>query len=191
MTAVFLELVKISILDPKRGGRIVLSYDLSQVTIGQFAALVVVLSVIVLNLSLLTMGPVELSPFVVVFGQILALGVLILATFLVGRLFGGTGNLEQTVVLICWLQLVMLLLQFLQIALSAVLPFSELPLLLGMSIEDAITVISLFLFFWLYANFVTVLHGFHSAMKVFVGTILTIFAFAIGLFSLLTAVVLT
>ena len=188
MIATFLVLFRISILDPKRAGRIVLSYRLSNRTIAELAALVLVLSVLAMTLSLMALGPMPMQPMMVAAGQALALGVLVLATFLVGKLFGGTGNLLQTVVLICWLQLVLLVIQFLQIAIALVVPFSDTPLLVGLSIDDSLAVLSLFLFFWLYVNFVTVLHSFRSAVKVMVGVVLTIFALAFGFFSLLTMI---
>ena len=188
MKTTFLELIQISIFDPRRAGRIVLSYDLSNRTIAELAALVFVLSVLAMNLSLIAVGPMPMQPMMVAAGQALALGVLVLATFLVGKLFGGTGNLLQTIVLICWLQLVLLVIQFLQITIAVVLPFSSAPLLAGLSIDDTLAVLSLFLFFWLYVNFVTVLHSFRSAAKVLVGVVLTILALAFGFFSILAMI---
>ena len=186
MITTFLELVGISVLDPKRAGRIVLSYELSRRTAAELTALVLVLSVLAMNLSLMVVGPMPMQPMMVAAGQALALGVLVLATFLIGKLFGGTGNLLQTLVLICWLQLVLLVIQFLQIAIALIVPFSDFPLFVGLSIDDSLAVLSLFLFFWLYVNFVTVLHSFRSAVKVLVGVVLTIFVLAFGFFSILT-----
>ncbi len=188
MMTTFLELIQISIFDPKRASRIVLSYELTNRSIVELAALVLVLSVLAMNLSLIVVGPMPMQPVMVAAGQALALGVLVLATFLVGKLFGGTGKLLQTVVLICWLQLVLLVIQFLQITIAVVLPFSNAPLLAGLSIDDTLAVLSLFLFFWLYVNFVTVLHSFRSAVKVLVGVVASILALAFGFLSILAMI---
>ena len=188
MMTTFLELFQISILDPRRAGRIVLSYELAHRTIAELAALVLVLSVLAMNLSLSVVGPMPMQPVMVAAGQALALAVLVLGTFLVGKVFGGTGNLLQTVVLICWLQLVLLVIQFLQIAVAVVVPFSSAPLLAGLSIDDTLAVLSLFLFFWLYVNFVTELHSFRSAVNVLVGVVVTILALAFGFLTILAMV---
>ena len=111
------------------------------------------------------------------------LSIVVLGTTLVGRLFGGKATLDDSVLLISWLQLVSV---FVQSALAIILQFLPLGLIGGM-----LTVGAVFYLFWMYVCFVTVLHGFQSTAKVFFGTLMIILGAAVGITSLLTVFFVT
>jgi hypothetical protein len=100
--------------------------------------------------------------------------VMIFLTFYIGKLFGGTGSIESTISVIVWLQTTMIALQVVQLILIPFLP--SLAMILGFFAG--------ILFFWLYVNFILVLHGFTSLGKVFFGVIASMLG-VIFLFSLL------
>ncbi|TVP70628.1 MAG: YIP1 family protein [Rhodobacteraceae bacterium] len=93
----------------------------------------------------------------------------------IGRACGGHGTFPDTLLLMAWLQFAMLAFQLGQIAVAVILP----------QLFGLIVIVSVVAFFWLLVNFISVLHGFSSALKVFVGIIFTLF----GL-SLIMAVIL-
>jgi hypothetical protein len=139
--------------------------------------IVVVLSVLVGQFSVLLMGDEGFQGgmlFMAMFQTSLLLG-MVVAVQGVGRALGGKGSFPDALLLVAWLQFVMLVFQFLQIASLLIMP----PLF-GM-----ITVISLVFFMFMLTNFVMALHGFASAIKVFVGIIFSFFAMAMVLAILL------
>ncbi|MCH8465384.1 MAG: YIP1 family protein [Roseinatronobacter sp.] len=139
--------------------------------------IVVGLSVLVGQFSVLLMGDEGFQGgmlFMAMFQTSLLLG-MVVAVQGVGRALGGKGSFPDALLLVAWLQFVMLVFQFLQIASLLIMP----PLF-GM-----ITVISLVFFMFMLTNFVMALHGFASAIKVFVGIIFSFFAMAMVLAILL------
>ncbi len=139
--------------------------------------IVVVLSVLLGQLSVILMGEGGFGGgllFMAMFQTSLLLG-MVVAVQGVGRALGGTGGFPDTLLLVAWLQFVMLVLQIVQIASLVLVP----PLF------SLITIASLVLFMWMLTNFIMALHGFTSALKVFVGIIFTVFAMAIVLAILL------
>ena len=123
------------------------------------------------------------SPFGAAAMEAGLLSIVVLGTMLVGRLFGGKATLDDSVLLISWLQLVSV---FVQSALAIILQFLPLGLIGGM-----LTVGAVFYLFWMYVCFVTVLHGFQSTAKVFFGTLMIILGAAVGITSLLTVFFVT
>lgn len=86
----------------------------------------------------------------------------------VGRTMGGTGRVEETTVLMCWLQFVMLVVAVVQSLLSAVMP----------PIAMLLAFVAAGIQLWLLTHFVAVLHGFRSLAGVF-GMIIAV-AFMLG-----------
>ncbi len=86
----------------------------------------------------------------------------------VGRWRGGHGTLDQTVLLVAWLQFILLCVQVVQLVVQSLVP----------ALGDMIGLVGLVLFFWLLTNFVATLHGFRSLGLTFVGILVTIFAAA-------------
>lgn len=139
--------------------------------------IVVVLSVLIGQLSILLMGEGGFQGgllFMAMFQTSIMLGMTV-AIQGIGRALGGGGNFPDTLLLVAWLQFVMLVFQLAQIVALVVLQ----PLF------SLITVAALVAFMWLLTNFVMVLHGFTSTIRVFVGIILSFFGVAFVLAMLL------
>ena len=179
-----------SIVNPMQSAKDVLQWGFPFRTVVEMAVLVVVLSAIVAQIfsSLLPLPEGESGmffslslrfPFYLALFQGAVLTLLTGATFLIGRVVGGTGDFKDTLLLMVWLHFVMLLVQIVQVIASTLLP----------SFDGILAAISLGLFFWLFVNFVTVLHGFRSKFKVFIGTIVAMFLLGIGLVNLFIFVI--
>lgn len=95
--------------------------------------------------------------------QIISLLATALLAWAVGRRFGGQGSLADSLALIAWLQVPMIALQVVQLMVGLLVPF--LAAMLGVA-AFALYVVLLTLF-------VTELHGFKSALRVFGGLLCT------------------
>jgi hypothetical protein len=84
----------------------------------------------------------------------------------IGRWRGGKGSLNDTVVLIAWLQFILLCVQVAQLAAQMLVP----------PLADLLGLLGLVLFLWLLTNFIAQVHGFASVALVFLGVILTLLA---------------
>lgn len=114
----------------------------------------------------------------------LQLGAIVLAAALmagVGRMFGGRGSFEDALLLTVWIEIVLLVVQVVQVVLSLVLP----------PVAGMVGILAIVLFLWLTVQFTKALHGFSSALKVFLcliatafvaGFVLSFLAAAFGLF---------
>ncbi len=139
----------------------------------QFAVLVVVLGVIASWLYSAA-APVSgnplieglmANPLLLAVVQFMALMLSVLAIFLVGRMFGGQGSFEQTLVVSVWLQFYMLLFQAGLIVMALISP----------TLADALDMAVFGYMVWLLVNFIAVLHGFTSLWRVFAGIVGTSF----------------
>lgn len=108
--------------------------------------------------------------------QIAIMTVLAALILLVGRRFGGRGDVTGSLSITLWLEGLGLALQVLQLA---VLP-------LGADAADLIGLCGILVFWTLLAFFVAELHGFASVGKVFLGMLATLFAVAFVLALILT-----
>lgn len=81
----------------------------------------------------------------------------------VGRFFGGTGGLDQSVALLAWVEWVMVVVQVAQLGLFLILP----------GLAEATSPLTVILFFWLLSSFIAELHGFPMLWKVLCGIVLT------------------
>ena len=187
-----------SVRTPRAAAIQLLDAGLDRVSRYQFAALVVVLSGIASQILFTgSASDAEGSSFFMgtAFGTaILEAGMLagtVLATHLFGRAFGGTGRMDDAVLLVAWLQLISLVVQ-----LGLLLLFELGGGLIGPGNSVArgaavgATILSIGYLLWVYANFVTVLHSFESALKVLLGVILTAMALAVGIATLATSLLI-
>lgn len=92
-------------------------------------------------------------------GLVLAVAALLIHS--VGRAFGGTGELADSVMLMAFLQFILILLQVVQFLVFIVLP----------PLAGLFSILALLLLFWLPTNFTATLHGFRSRPAVFVGLV--------------------
>lgn len=100
------------------------------------------------------------------FGALALTGVL---AFWVGARFGGTGRLSQALVLVAWAQVPPILLQLAQIAAMLIAP----------ALAPLIGLAGFALYAVLLSLFIAELHGFRSALLVFLGLMVTSFLVAI------------
>ena len=170
-------LVRLSLSRPREASARILALNVPDDARWLGFVIVVVLSVLVGQISVLLMGEGGFQGgmfFMAMFQTMLLLG-MVVAVQGVGRALGGKGTFPDTLLLVAWLQFVMLVFQFIQIA----------SLLLMPALFGFITIVSLVYFMFMLTNFVMVLHGFTSAIKVLVGIIFSFFAIALVLAILL------
>ncbi len=179
-------LARLSLTDPKAGAAAVLreAAGWPAPVLWQTGALVVLLSVILSELSAaLTGGPrppgvvgaVLANPLAMAAVQGVIFVIAVHATHRIGRLFGGQGGDAGALALVVWTQVLMLGVQAVQALAFIVMP--GLGAMIGMA--------SVVLFFWVFTNFVRVLHGFRSAGAVFVGIVASGLAIMFGVSMLL------
>lgn len=179
-------LFRLTLTDPRAGLRQVLRLNLPPGARWAGLALAAVASALVLHLGLLLSPPPEELTVGLLFASplqtaVVQMGVLLASVLLIhgiGRALGGTGRLEDAVLLVAWLQAIMVAVQVAQTLALLVLPPAA--VVLGY--------VSIVLFFWLVSNLIAELHGFSSATKVF-GAVLAVFVGLVIMMSLvLTAI---
>lgn len=181
-----LVLVIQTLRNPREGASTLLNAAPPRQVIWEMLALVVVVSVLLAHLTSMlapgvmggAAGPFNLSPITTGLVQGVLLVIMVYAIFWIGRGFGGTGSLEETLLLVTWLQFILVCVQVLQTVSLFVIP----------ALAGLLGILALGLFFWLLVNFVAILHGFKSLVMVFVGIILSAFALIFAL-SLLLALI--
>lgn len=189
MTGVLDELARFALFtlrSPRDAARALLGMGLPASAAWMALALVCVLSAMLFHLSLgllTTAEQAELAgllgnPLGTVVMSALALSILVFGSFLIGRAFGGRGQLDQAVLLIAWLQAIFLMLQLVQVIFMMILPV----------VAELIGTFGLALFLWLLTPFVAELHGFQSVWKVLFGIIGSVFAIAFALSILIVLV---
>jgi Yip1 domain len=162
-------LAQLSLNDPRRAARALLSEDVPMPARTGGLLLVAVLSAFLASiqsgLQTQALDPVSAfmmaSPIRAAVIQWLFLALSVLLIHNVGRAFGGTGSFPDALIVVVWLQLLMLALQLVQLV--AFLMSPPLAGLIGLA--------GLALFFWLMASFVAELHGFASRGAVLAGII--------------------
>lgn len=140
--------------------------------------IVVVLSVILGQGALVLMGDDETTGsllFMAMLQTSILLG-MVVAVQGVGRVLGGKGSFPDTLLLIAWLQFVMLVFQVAQ----------TLSIVIAPPLFSMIAIASVVVFMWMLTQFILVLHGFVSPLKVVVGIIFTVFGMSM-LFAILAS----
>lgn len=179
----FLGLVRETLAEPRATARRLVNANLPSTTRWEALALVVVLSVLMGQVTMLLMAePSGVMPGMgggPLWAGVLQGGVLLVvagAVDRVGRLMGGIGNFPDALLLVTWLQAIMVLVQVAQIVALLLLP--ALAALIGLA--------AMALFLWLLTNFVAELHGFESLGRVFGMIVVTAMGLAFVLATLLT-----
>ncbi len=159
---------------PQEAAQAVLTLNLPRNVLWLSLALVITLSTLLASAVLLMVPMPEAGagvPMPVVMGIVQAVFLVLvsLGIAVIGARFGGKGDFDGALALMVWLQAVFLVVQSFQIAAIAI----------GLSVlADIVSLASIPLFFWLMAQFVTVLHGFSSVWKTFWAIIMFLIAFA-------------
>lgn len=181
-----LGLVGLTLRDPREGASTILSFAPHPTVIWQMLLLIVIVSIILGEIAAaLILGsgrgvaetPLSLSPFSAVFVHGGALVLVVVAIHWVGRVLGGTGSFQESLLLMTWMQFIFVVLQVAQTIALLVIPI----------VAELIGIGALLMFFWLLTNFIAVVHGFRSLGMVFVGMILSAIGIVLGL-SILLAV---
>ena len=159
---------------PQEAAQAVLALNLPRNVLWLGLALVITLSTLLASAVLLMVPMPEAGagvPMPIVMGIVQAVFLVLvsLGIAVIGARFGGKGDFDGALALMVWLQAVLLVVQAFQIAAIAI----------GLSVlADIVSLASIPLFFWLMAQFVTVLHGFSSVWKTFWAIIMFLIAFA-------------
>jgi len=159
---------------PQEAAQAVLALNLPRNVLWLGLALVITLSTLLASAVLLMVPMPEAGagvPMPVVMGIVQAVFLVLvsLGIAVIGARFGGKGDFDGALALMVWLQAVFLVVQAFQIVAIAI----------GLSVlADIVSLASIPLFFWLMAQFVTVLHGFSSVWKTFWAIIMFLVAFA-------------
>jgi hypothetical protein len=166
-------LVRETLARPREAGLRVLRMDMPDDGRWLAFVLVVVLSVILGQVSILLMGEGGFGGSLLVMAvfQSSVLLALVVGVQGIGRMAGGRGSFPDTLVLITWLQFVMLVFQIVQIVVLLVVP----PLF------GVITILSLLVFLRTLTTFVQVLHGFESFLKTGAAVMLSFFGIAMAM----------
>ena len=158
---------------PQEAAQAVLALNLPRNVLWLGLALVITLSTLLASAVLLMVPMPEAGagvPMPVVMGIVQAVFLVLvsLGIAVIGARFGGKGDFDGALALMVWLQAVFLVVQAFQIVAIAI----------GLSVlADIVSLASIPLFFWLMAQFVTVLHGFSSVWKTFWAIIMFFIAF--------------
>ncbi len=174
-----------SIKRPREGLRSVMNFDVPKSALWPAMALVIAVSVLLAYVTLL-LSPVDLNAGQVIapspFALALILGssmmLTVLCIFWIGRVCGGTASFDEVLLAVIWLQIIMILLQGIQVLAALVLP----------PLADFLSILAFVVMFWLMTQFITEVHGFDSAAKVFFMMIASMFGIVIGLTIILTLI---
>ncbi len=186
-----LALVLATLRDPRGTARHLLAMQLPLNVLWLVLFTVAVVSALIGQAAgmLLTAG----SGAVVLLGPLtmagLHLGGLLLTVFAVhhiGRMMGGQGTMERSLILMSWLEIVMIAVQLAQLVLLFLLSFtgSGLPGLLVVGASFALIA-------WVFTAFVAEIHGFRNLWLVFLMTIASVLAISFALSLILSFMGLT
>lgn len=166
-----------SIMEPSKMAQKVIGLDLPRDALLTGLALVAVLNVVLLTLlQLLSPAPIAfeeqafaLSPFAYAAIIGVFLGLLVIATFQIGKMMGGVGTFTATLAVIVWFQSISLTLEAIQLVLVLISP----------AIASIFGMLSLGALIWSIVNFVNVLHGFESIGKALTTIVLALIVTAL------------
>ncbi|SIN89971.1 YIP1 family protein [Vannielia litorea] len=169
-----LKLLELSARRPQEAMQTVKAMQLSSPVAWQVFALVLVIELIFAHILGLLLGPVEtpegalgpalaLNPVLLGAIQGCLLILMVFGIHWVGRAFGGTGRLEDAILLMALLQFALIVLQAFEILLIVIVP----------ALAAGVLLFNIFAFFYLLTSFTTALHGFTRPPLVFLGILLT------------------
>ena len=166
-----------TIQNPREGLSALMALGLDRATLWMALALVATLSAIlsligsfVLGVPGVIAGPVVVPPLTAAMLEASTLVITVFAVFWIGRAAGGTGTLEDSILAVAWLWFVILCLQAVQTFL----------LLTGPLLPGLLSLFGVALLFYLLTQFVALIHGFTSHIKVFLMIIASLIGITIG-----------
>ena len=179
VTPMFRQLIADSLLRPRAAARTVLDLRIAPGPLIEAAVAVTCLGMVLsFTAARLAPGGVDAVTAAILGAPLLGaammlgmLGFAVVATTLIGRQFGGTGDITGALALIVWLNVVLFVIQLVQVAALLLLP----------PLASLLAFATLFWLIWAFACFVTELHGFSSPLKVLGGVIACMIVFFFGL----------
>lgn len=177
--AMWRQLIIDSFVRPRDAARRVLGLGLAPGVIVQAALAVtclgVVLGYVMLLLAAGQVDPVSAvvldRPFLGAATQLGVMAAVALATYRIGRAFGGQGDLVGAATVVVWLNAMMLMIQVAQLVAMALVP----------PLAGLIAIATFFWVLWAFANFTAELHDFPSPVMVLGVTILSVVVLIFGL----------
>ncbi len=189
MFSQILPLARLTMTNPQEGAGAVLSLGLDRSVLWPALGAIVALSVILSSLAV-GIAPSDTpsgfglpqSPIVL---AVVMTGGLVLTVFClhyIGRSFGGRGGFTESLTIVIWLQLILLMAQVVQLAL----------LVVSFGFANMFGIAIAIYGMWLFVNFVAVVHGFKSLLNVFAGILVATFGviFGLSIFATIVALVL-
>lgn len=166
--------VRDTLVDPQAAAQAVMGLRLSAAQGVMALALTAVLATLLTALIQAFMGPIDDQsmqdlfnrPFILALSQFALMIVGAALMWRVGQMFGGKGSFAQSLSLVAWLEVVLILLQVAGLVVQLVVPLLALPV--GFA--------SIFAFLYLLTHFTAALNGFTSLPKTFFGILGTVFA---------------
>jgi len=154
-----------TLVNPAGAARYVMDLGLSAGQGLTALALTAVLATLLTALMQAFIGPVDDAamqglfnrPFILALSQFGLMNLGAALMWRVGQMFGGKGSFAQSLSLVAWLEVVLILLQLAQVVVLLALPVLSLP----------IGLVSVFAFFYLLTHFTAALNGFTSLIKTF------------------------
>ena len=150
--------------EPRKVARDLFNLGLSRETLWTALLLMVILATgisvvadIIFPIDARLMGPVLSSPIILGVVEGAFMFGLTMAIYVIGRLMGGQGSLENAIMTVVWMEFVFLGLQVLTVILTLIAPAMAALLIFA----------SVFIFFWVLTHFTVENHGFQSAGLVF------------------------
>jgi hypothetical protein len=162
--------------NPRETAEMILSLGVPRAALLPALSLVIILTILFAQVNELLVPALPdvqfvVSPIVLGFLQLASLLITVAAIYAIGRACGGTGRVDEVLLLMIWLQFILLCLQVIQTVL----------LLVSTQMASLVAIVSVVLFLFLLTHFVAVVHGFQSLGKVFFMILASAIGLALGL----------
>lgn len=174
-----------TVQNPREGLSALMALGLDRGTLWLALALVATLSAILSLLGSLLLGvpgviagPVVLPPLSAAMLEASTLVITVFAVFWIGRAAGGTGTFEDSILAVAWLWFIILCVQAVQTVL----------LVTGPLLPGLLSLFGVALMFYLLTQFVALIHGFISHLKVFLMIIVSLVGLTVG-FTIILAII--
>ncbi len=184
MGATIRDLLLLTLRSPRKGTQGFMQLKLAEGELYAMALLVCIVAsigtylqfvLITSQANVSTVLGITYTPFSMALFNLGSFVVLLLLTLLLGRLFGGTGTFVQTLKGLTWLQFIGLIMQFFVLFSELVIPI----------LSSTLSAIAIVYYTVLYCKVVSVIHGFKSALLVFLAIIFLFMIVFLALSSLL------
>lgn len=183
------ELARLTILtlqSPREGAEAVLAHTHARQFLWALLALATVLSVLMVQVMRFAFPqppdtaimPFQSAPLLFALIMWGSLVLMVFCVYYIGRAFGGTGSFQDSLLVVIWMQFLLMVSQALQILLAIV----------SLGLAALLGVGFIIYWVWIFASFITVLHGFQNRGTVLGGMFAAMMGVMLGL-SMLTSLI--